>query len=365
MTTITPPRPATRLHLLSTQASKSPPFVGASPAIRELLALSDRFAGTDLPLLITGESGTGKEVLARRIHARSPRADGPFVAENCAAIPHSLIESELFGHVRGAYTGADRDRPGAFARADGGTFLLDEIGDMPLATQAKLLRVLEDGCVRPLGSSSATPVDVRILCATNRDLPELVREGRFRTDLYYRLCGATLWIPPLRERSDDVPELARHLLHGLNVEHGTDKRLDPGLIERLPRRLWPGNVRELRNLVLSLYHLAEGAVLDDAVLDDAGLDLDVDRARERECVVSAVAPLAEIERDAIRLALHETGGNRMEAARRLGLSRSGLYAKMKRHGLSSEDHWGFGLRVAKETRRTPPAPAPPRRLAMG
>jgi len=299
--------------------------------VANLLDAADRLARTEIPLLLSGESGTGKEVLARRIHAVSPRADGPFVAENCAAIPESLLESEFFGHVRGAFTGATCDRDGAFTCADGGTLFLDEIGDMPLALQGKLLRVLEDGLVRPVGASAARAVDVRVVCATNQDLPALVHERKFRGDLYFRLRGAVLQISPLRERREDIGELARYFLRGLNREHGTQKCLTDRAVTGLTARFWPGNARELRNEITLLYHLSH------TVLGDSGLDVCAPDPRlvSGDGVVNAVVPMAEIERDAIRLALAEAGGDCSEAARRLGMSRSCIYTKIKKHGLPS------------------------------
>jgi transcriptional regulator with PAS, ATPase and Fis domain len=330
------PSRAPRLRALA-RVPAHPPFVAVSAAARTLLERADRLAVTNVPLLISGESGTGKEVLARRIHARSRRAAGPFVAENCAAISSGLFESELFGHARGAFTGADRDRDGLFQRASGGTLLLDEVGDLPLALQAKLLRALEEGVVRPVGSTHPVPVDVRVLSATNLDLTEAVRSGRFREDLFYRLQGARLEIPPLRERPEDASALAHHFLDGLNRDHGTARRLLPSQLRRITRHPWYGNARELRNAVHLAYHAADGEhlELDGALRTDAPT-----RPATEERLVTRVAQLAEIERDAILLALEQCGGNREEAARRLGISRSSIYERIRRHGLD-----GVGRRV--------------------
>ena len=318
------------LHLVSRHPeAREHPFVGSSRAVVQLLDKVDRIARTELPVLITGESGTGKEVLAHRIHARSDRAAGPFVAENCAAIPEGLQESEFFGHVRGAFTGADRCADGALVRADGGTIMLDEIGDMPLALQAKLLRVLEDGRVRPVGGSSARVVDVRIVSATNQDLPTCVREGEFREDLLYRIRGANVHISPLRSRPTDVGELARYFLHELNLKFRAHKDFSPGTWSRLLEHPWPGNVRELRNRVTLLYQLCDGDDIRDDMVDFVSMP----RWR-RPRLVTAVAPLAEIERDAIQLALAETRGDCKEAARRLGISRATVYARIKQYDLA-------------------------------
>jgi DNA-binding NtrC family response regulator len=269
-------------------------------------------------------------VLVQHLHASSARANGPFVAENCSAIPESLAESLLFGHVRGSFTGADRDRIGLFAQADGGTLFLDEIGEMPLAMQARLLRVLEERRVRPVGGTKALAVDVRVVCATNRDLAALVRDGKFRADLYYRLAGVMLRIPALRERTGDVALLAAHFLDEQNSAHGTRKSFASGLLARMKTHPWPGNVRELRNCVAALYHLSGGDVIDGEL---PSVDLAQHTGGADARLVTRVAPLAEIEKEAIRLALNATGGDRREAARRLGISRSTLYVRIRDLGL--------------------------------
>ncbi len=295
-----------------------------------LLERAARIAATDLPVLIQGESGTGKEVVAQFICASSARSQGPLIAANCAAIPDSLAESILFGHVRGAFTGADRDQTGLFVQADGGTLFLDEIGDMSAADQARLLRVLDEGRVRPVGSQRSVVCDVRILCATNHDLPALVRGGRFRADLYYRLAGATLPLPALRERATDVELLACRFLAELDEQHGTQRRFAPSLVERMRAHPWPGNVRELRNWVTSVYHLTDGQEID-GVLPDASAGL-LDATPDGR-LVTRVATLAEIEHDAIQLALSTLNGDRREAAKRLGISRSTLYVRIRDLGL--------------------------------
>jgi len=296
----------------------------ADPAMKRLLSEAQRLARTDLNLVVRGETGAGKEVLVRYLHAASGRAGGPWIAENCSAISESLAESILFGHVRGAFTGADRDRPGLFVLADGGTLFLDEIGDMPSAMQARLLRVLEERRVRPVGGERSIPFDVRVVCATNHDLAELVRAGRFRADLLFRLTGASFCVPALRDRPADVPFLAARFLDELNAQYGTTRRYSRDLLDRLQRHDWPGNVRELKNCVTALYSLSEQDEIDGPLLR-----VSEPRPFGAEVpLLTRVAPLAEIERAAIRLALEETGGDRREAARRLGISRSTLYARL-------------------------------------
>ena len=325
-------------------ADPFPGFVGRSPPMRDLFRRMKRVAETDLPVLILGESGTGKELVARALYARGRRRDAPFVTENCAAIPESLLESILFGHVRGAFTGADRDHAGLFVVADKGTLFLDEIGEMSLGLQSKLLRVLEDGEVRPVGGSTVRRVDVRIVAASNRDLETMVREGRFREDLYYRLAVLTLRPPPLRERPEDVPLLVAYFL----AKHapGGKVRVEPAALRRLAAHPWPGNVRQLENTVVRALVLAGGDVLDESCIDVgmttrpvAGAapacpeDLDLRRALEA------------LERTMIEHALERARGNRTQAARLLGLSRFGLLKKMQR-GAATE-----ALREGGPTRR--------------
>jgi len=318
----------------------------ADPAMKQLLAQAQRLARTELNLVVQGESGAGKEVLVSFLHAASARADGPWIAENCSAITESLAESLLFGHVRGAFTGADRERPGLFVQADGGTLFLDEIGDMPLAMQARLLRVLEEKRVRPVGGDRSIPFDVRVVCATNHDLPELVRAGRFRADLLFRLKGAVLRVPALRERPADIEFLAARFLDELNAANGTARRFSRDLAERMRGHRWPGNVRELKNCVTALYSLSEQDEIDGALPADVEV-----RATEADApLVTRVAPLAEIEKAAIHLALIETGGDRREAARRLGISRSTLYVRL------GEINAGAGV-GSTHARCTAPKPA--------
>ncbi len=302
-------------------------IVVADPAMLALHKVIERLAATTSTVLVVGETGTGKEVVAERIHRRSPRAGNPFVRINCASLPEALLESELFGHEKGAFTGADRRRAGHFEAADRGTLLLDEIGEMPPSTQAKLLRVLERRAVVRLGSSEETPVDVRILCATHRDLERDVENGRFRQDLFYRISTFTLEVPPLRERPTEVLLLADAFLRRFAADAG---RRPPALsgdaAGRLFAHVWPGNVRELRNAMEHAVVMAEG----DAVLPEhlpKGLRGDAKAAPPMRDA------LEEAERQTIAAALAAENDNRTRAAKRLGISRRALIYKMIKHGL--------------------------------
>ncbi len=295
-------------------------IVTADPAMRELLDLVDRVAPRDVAVLVTGESGAGKELVALRLHARSPRAKGPFVAVNAAALPETLAESELFGAERGAFTGADQARAGRFEEAAGGTLFLDEVGELPLALQSKLLRVLEERVVRRLGGSRDLPVDVRLVAATNRDLTRETEEGGFRQDLFFRLAVVVVNVPPLRERPDDVPLLARHFAARLAARHGVPvPSLTDEALAALSAHAWPGNVRELRNVLERAVVVRGGAPIRAA---DLGL-------------APAAAPLdrAHREREALLAALRRTGGKREEAAKLLGISVRTLYYRLKQWGI--------------------------------
>jgi DNA-binding NtrC family response regulator len=297
-------------------------------ARRRLAVLVARVAPRDVTVLLAGESGTGKERVAEAIVRASRRADRPFVRFNCAALAPELAEAELFGHARGAFTGAVRARPGLFREADGGTLLLDEVGELAPSAQAKLLRVLQEGEVRPVGEERARIVDVRVVAATHRDLEEEVRAGRFREDLFYRLNVVTLRIPPLRERPEDVPALARHFLDRFARRFGVEPlRVPDALFDRLAAHAWPGNVRELENAIEGLVALSPADGLDLALLPGGG-------AAARE---GAPLPLKErvqaYERGLVVEALRAVHGNRSEAARRLGISRVTLHDKLRRYAL--------------------------------
>ena len=302
-------------------------IVGRSPALRRVLATLDRVVASPLPVLVLGESGTGKELIARAVHYASPRRAGPFVGINCAALPVSLLEAELFGHKRGAFTGADRDRAGLMVAASGGTLFLDELGEMPLEVQAKLLRVLQERTVRPLGSDTAAPVDFRLVCATNRSLRAEVRFGRFREDLYYRVGVVEITLPPLRDRLEDLPELAGHLVARAARELGRPApRITPSAMRVLLAHSWPGNVRELENVLMKAIVLAEG---DEIRPGDLGLrDARPLPSRRIE------RPRGDAEREAILRALAENGCNAARAARALAIPRATFYRRLERYGIA-------------------------------
>jgi two-component system, NtrC family, response regulator AtoC len=311
-------------------------MIGESPAMLEVYRKIRRVGPTDACVLILGETGTGKELVARAIHAASPRAARPFIAFNCAAVPENLLESELFGYAKGAFTDAKGRKPGRFELADGGTLLLDEVGDMPLSLQAKLLRVLESHTVEPLGAIRAVPVDVRVLASTHRDLKEMVRTGRFREDLYFRLAVVPVLLPPLRERPGDVPLLAAHLLRTFAEKHGKGfYGFSPEALTILDRSSWPGNVRELRNLMEQVVVLWDGSTVEPEHLPElpgtsspgAG---GPGSPGPGEPLKHAVRSLkADYEQERILQALRECGGNRTHAALRLGISRRTLQLKLK------------------------------------
>ncbi|MDQ1314020.1 MAG: two-component system, NtrC family, response regulator GlrR [Pseudomonadota bacterium] len=303
-------------------------IVTASPVMDTLLAEARLAARSDASLLIQGESGTGKELLARAIHRASPRRDKPFVAINCGAIPAELLESELFGHVKGAFTGAARDHPGLFVSAEGGTVFLDEIGDMPLPLQVKLLRVLQEGEVRPVGATETRAFDVRILSATHRNLDEAIVSGEFREDLYYRLNVVTLTLPPLRERREDIPLLARHFLGLLTKKY--DRRIHgfaPDALEMLVAADWPGNIRQLHNVLEQCVALCTTAAIPVSLV-----------ARALRDKPAEILPLAEarttFERDYLITLLKLTRGQVSEVARLAGRNRTEVYRLLQRHGLT-------------------------------
>jgi two-component system response regulator HydG len=301
--------------------------IGSSPAIRAVLDVLLLAAPTDATVLIEGETGTGKELVARALHRLSRRSRAAFIAVNCAALPEALVESELFGHVKGAFTGADRTREGRFRQADGGTLFLDEIGEMPLMLQAKLLRAIQEGEVQPLGTDQPQSVDVRMIAATNRKLDELVAEGKFRADLYYRLNVVPLLLPPLRERRDDIAVLASHFVQAAK------RKFTEAALAALGRYSWPGNVREMENLIQRLTVLKPTGDLDVADLPAAvrgdGTAQTISPAIPAEGV-DLNAALRELEDRLIAEALERTGGNKNQAARSLGLNRTTLVEKLRR-----------------------------------
>jgi DNA-binding NtrC family response regulator len=311
-------------------------MVFASEPMRRLAVLVARVAPRDVTVLLTGESGTGKERVAEAIVRASHRAERPFVRFNCAALSPELAEAELFGHVRGAFTGAVRTRPGLFGEADGGTILLDEVGELAPNAQAKLLRVLQEGEVRPVGEERARTVDVRVIAATHRDLEERVRSGAFREDLFYRLNVVNLRVPPLRDRPADVPVLARYFLERFSERFGMSPvRVPQALYDRLAAHRWPGNVRELENAIEGLVALSPAEGLDLSLLPGGR---PTDAAPEPE---GAPLPLKQrieaYERGLIVEALRAAHGNRSEASRRLGISRVTLHDKLRKYGLAGGD----------------------------
>jgi len=297
--------------------------------------VAERVAATDATVLITGESGTGKEILARRIHVRSLRAEGPFVAVNCAAIPAELLESELFGHARGAFTGAVRDRAGRFRQASGGTLFLDEVAEIPPALQGKLLRALQERVVDAVGADAPVPVDVRILAATNRDLPSRIREGSFREDLYYRLNVVELAVPPLRERPDDIPPMVQRFVSEFAA--GREITVPAAVVAELSRRPWPGNVRELKNACERMVILCRG---DEVSLDDlppappgAGAGTAEDASISFPPLPPEGLSLVDLEKRVIERALRMKGGNITQAAAYLRIPRHILVYRIGKYGL--------------------------------
>jgi len=311
------------------RAAQEPAIIAESAAMREVLRVADRVAGSDATVLVTGESGVGKELVARRIHARSARSSEPFVAVNCAAIPDSLLESELFGHTKGAFSGADRAREGKFRHADGGTLFLDEVADLPLPLQGKLLRVLQEGEVDVVGADEPTTVDVRVVVATNADLAERVEDKRFRQDLYFRLAVIPIYIPPLRERPNDVEPLVHALLAEVSDR---DLSLPREVLDALRRRSWPGNVRELRN---ALERLALLAPADRLRVDDLPPEGPTSGGDWLEAIPEDLS-LVDVEREVVQHALRRTGWNVSEAARRLGVPRHVLVYRIEKFGLQRD-----------------------------
>jgi two-component system response regulator AtoC len=312
-------------------------IVGRSAAVRTALDVARKVARHPSTVLVTGESGTGKELVARLIHDASPRAGAAFVAVNCGAIPEALLESELFGHVKGAFTGASTDKPGLFEEADGGTLFLDEIGELPAPLQVKLLRALQEGEVRRVGATDARVVDVRVIAATARDLQTEVAASRFRSDLYYRINVVSIRLPALRERKEDIPELARHFLDLYNQRLGLQvQRISAVAMRRLVEHAWPGNVRELENVIERALVLASGASIDAEQLPDALGAISANGAGgvpPSNDDLSVKRRIPELESELIRRALERTGGNRTRAAQLLDLSHRALLYKIRQYGI--------------------------------
>lgn len=306
-------------------------MIGASPQMREVFALIQQVAPSSASVLITGESGTGKEVVARTIHRLSARADEPFVAINCSAIPETLMESELFGHERGAFTGAQSQRKGCFELADGGTLLLDEISEMPALLQAKLLRALEERKIKRLGSSQEIPVDVRVLAATNREPFEAVRKGQLREDLLYRLNVITIELPPLRERLEDLPHLVRHLIRQLAEKHQRPAReISDAALDALRSHDFPGNIRELRNIIERAVIICSAATIERRHLAPYPLDQRTrPRADEDTITFPVGSPIFEVERLMILRTLAKTDYNKTRAAALLQISLKTLHNKLR------------------------------------
>jgi DNA-binding NtrC family response regulator len=308
-------------------------FAGSSAVMGEISSLIRRIATTDVTVLIDGESGTGKEVVARAIHEQSRRSAQPFIAVNCAALPDSLIESELFGHTRGAFTGAIRDRKGRFQLARGGTLFLDEIGDLSRKGQGDMLRVLEDGMFRPVGSPVLERADARIIAATNKDIERESVEGRFREDLFYRLNIVFIRLPPLRERAEDIAPLVQSFTEHFCAKHRRrEKRFDPDVIGLFQTLRWPGNVRQLRNLVERLVVTIPQTTIS---LEDLPAALRQDSGAKTSMTIKPGMTLAQVEAELIRETLLKVTSNREEAAKRLGISRRALQYKIQRYHLQN------------------------------
>ena len=332
---------ARRMHEPAVMSETAPDLdmegaiIGACPAMREVYKAIGRVADQAVPVLLTGESGTGKELVARAIYQHGPRARAPFLAINCAAIPETLLESELFGHEKGAFTGADRRRIGKFEQCNGGTIFLDEIGDMPQALQAKILRLVQDQTFERVGGNETIQTDVRLIAATHRDLKAWSAEGKFRTDLYYRLSVFTIHLPPLRERAEDLLLLVQLYLRRFSNELGREvQEVAPDALERLRDYSWPGNIRELQSVLKQALLKTPGAVLLAAFLPaDLASDAPGGRAGERATLARPGATLAEMECEAMRQSLIQTGGNRQRTAELLGISTPTLLRKIQKYGL--------------------------------
>ena len=316
-------------------ADTKPELIGQSVAMREVFKAIGRAAATDAPVLVVGESGTGKELAAVALHRHSSRAAGPFISVNCGALPEGLVESELFGHERGAFTGADRQKPGRFERATSGTIFLDEVGELPLSAQAKILRVLQQREFERVGGTETLRTDARVISATHRDLSKEVAAGRFREDLYYRLNVARIVIPPLRDHPEDIPALAEHILRRVERRHGWGElTLSPEALVAIRERPWPGNVRQLENALARAVIAARGRTILPEHLDvEDSTNPGIPAGNDPLDVMPLRALLAEVERRAIQHALNACGGNRTKTAERLGISRRQLFDKIREYDL--------------------------------
>jgi DNA-binding NtrC family response regulator len=318
-----------RLRRRLINAGQLGPMIGQSLAMRRVMSLIEQVAPSSASVIIVGESGTGKELVARTIHELSPRHNGPYIPINCAAMPETLMESELFGHERGAFTGADRRREGCFELANGGTLLLDEIGEMKPELQAKLLRVLEESKIRRLGGSTEVAIDVRVLAATNRNLDNSIKEGRFREDLYYRLNVFAIELPPLCEHPDDIPSLVDHFLHELKQPEGKSiSGVDTECLEVLKSYRWPGNVRQLRNIIERALIVSRGPLITIA---DLPPDMKRSTGSSASFELRLGMSLDEVERELIMHTIDFTGGNKSRAAEVLGISLKTLYNRLERY----------------------------------
>jgi len=315
-------------HALAAMSGGASPIF-QSPAMKTVVRTVERVAPSDVPILLTGESGTGKEVIADLIHTLSPRSKGPFVKVNCAALPRELIESELFGSVKGAFTGAQADREGLFRQADAGTLLLDELAEMPIDTQTKLLRVLQEREYRPVGGRQSFKTNVRIVASTNLEVDVAIRAGKLRQDLYYRISTISLNLPPLRERPDDVVPLANSFLKRFASQAGrTITGFTPAAAEKLRTFDWPGNVRQLQNEVQRAVLMSDGSMIDVG-------DLSITQTAEAEQETTSLTLLEGMERQTIVQMLKETNGNKLETAKRLGIGRQTLYNKIKTYNIQA------------------------------
>jgi transcriptional regulator with PAS, ATPase and Fis domain len=345
------------LRLRLQKRSEPSPLLGVSEGVRAILRSIDEVAQTEVTVLIEGESGTGKELVARSIHLKSRRAERSFISVNCAALPEQLLEAELFGHVKGSFTGAVADKPGRFHLADGGTLFLDEIGDLSPKGQGDLLRVLEDGSFRMVGGTDLVRVNVRVIAATNKRLQDAVAAGKFREDLFYRLQVLPIAIPPLRERAEDIPVLVEDFLAHFVAKHKRRrKQMSPEALQLCQRFPWPGNVRQLRNMVERLVIMHRGSVVEEADLPDF---LHAHDQSARTFTVRPGMSLAEVEKLHIRQTLTHVTSNREEAAQALGISRRALQYKLRQYGLLQAP--AEGQRNQGETRQAPvtKAPIPP------